>query len=66
MSVYLVEDESLTDVAPVADGTQVVDKHQEQQHKCDASEGINGINQEHHDQTANNAQCAGVPCKTTE
>lgn len=64
--VYLVEDERLTDAAPVADGAEVMNKHQQQQHECNTGEGINGIDQEHHDQTAKNAQCAGVPCKTTE
>ena len=62
----LVEDESLADVSPVADGTKVVDQHQEQQHKGYAGKGINGTDQKHHDQAANDAQCAGVPGKTTE
>lgn len=62
----LVEDESLADVAPVTDGTEVVDKHQEQKHKGYAGKCINGIDEEHHDQAAKNAQGAGMPCKTTK
>lgn len=52
----LVEEKGLADVAPGADGTQVLDKHQEQQHKHDAAKGINGIDQEHHDQATEDAQ----------
>lgn len=66
VTVHLVEDESLADVAPVTDGTEVVDKHQEQKHKGYAGKCINGIDEEHHDQAAKNAQGAGMPCKTTK
>lgn len=66
VTVHLVEDESLADVAPVADGTEVLDKHQEQQHKGYAGKCINSIDQEHHDQRAKNAQSAGMPSKTTK
>lgn len=66
VTAHLVEDESLADVAPVADGTKVLDKHQEQQHKGYAGKCINSIDQEHHDQRAKNAQSAGMPCKTTK
>lgn len=66
VTVHLVEDESLADVAPVADGAKVMDKHQEQQHKGYAGKCINGIDQKHHDQAAKNAQTAGMPCKTTK
>lgn len=52
VAVHLVEDESLADVSPVADGTEVVDEHQEQQHEGYAGKGINGTDQKHHDQTA--------------
>lgn len=55
MTEHLVEDESLADVTPVADGAEVVDKHYEQQHKGYAGKCINGIDQEHHEQAANNA-----------
>lgn len=64
--MHLVEDEGLADVAPVADGPQVVDKHQEQQHKGYAGKCINCIDQKYHDQAAEDAQSAGVPCKETE
>ena len=63
---HLVEYESLADVSPVANWTKVVDKHQEQQHESYAGKGINGTDKEHHDQAANDAQCAGMPRKTTE
>lgn len=65
-TAHLVKDESLADVAPVADGSKVLDEHQEQQHKGYAGKCINGIDQEHHDHTAKNAQYAGMPCKTTK
>lgn len=61
-----MEDEGLADVAPVADGTEVLDKHQEQQHEHYADKGINGIDEEHHDQTTQNAQGAGMPREATE
>lgn len=61
-----MEDESLTDVAPVADGPQVVDKHQQQQHEGYAGKCINGIYQEHHDQATKNAQRARMPRKASE
>lgn len=64
--MHLMEDESLADVSPVADGTKVVDQHQEQQHKGYAGKGIYGIDQKHHDQATKDAQCAGMPGKTTE
>lgn len=64
--MHLVEDEGLADVAPVADGPQVVDKHQEQQHKGYAGKCINCIDQKYHDQAAEDAQSTGVPCKETE
>ncbi len=66
MTLHLVEDESLADVAPVGDGAEVVDKHYEQQHEGYAGKCINGIYQEHHDQAAKNAQGAGMPRKTTK
>lgn len=66
VTVHLVEDESLADVSPVADGTKVVDKHQEKQHKGYTGEGVNGTDQEHHDQAAKDAQCTGMPGKTTK
>ena len=61
-----MENKSLADVAPVADWPQVVYKHQEEKHKCNASKCMNGTYQEHHDQAAKDAQNAGVPCKTSE
>lgn len=66
VSVHLVKDESLADVAPVADWSKVLDEHQEQQHKGYAGKCINGIDQEHHDYTAKNAQYAGMPRKTAK
>lgn len=63
---HLVKDESLADVAPVADGSKVLDEHQEQQHKGYAGKCINGIDQEHHDHAAKYAQYAGMPRKTTK
>lgn len=61
-----MENESLADVAPVADGPQVMYEHQEEQHECHAGKRMNGADQEHHDQAAQEAQSAGVPSKTTE
>lgn len=57
-----MEDEGLADVAPVADGTEVL----EQQHKHYTGKGVNGVDQEHHDQAAQDAQGAGVPREATE
>lgn len=61
-----MEDEGLTNVAPVADGPQVVYKHPEQKHKCYACKSMNGTDQEHHNQAAKYTQSAGVPRETTE
>lgn len=61
-----MEDKSLTNVAPVADGSKVVYEQPEEQHKCNAGKSINGADQEHHNQAAKDAKSTGVPCETTK
>jgi hypothetical protein len=43
-----------------------VDEQQEQQHEGDAGRGVDGVDEEHHDGTAHDAQQAGVPREVTE
>lgn len=57
----LVENKGLADVAPAGGGTEVVNQQQQQQHEGDAGRGIDGVNQEHHDGAADDAQHARVP-----
>lgn len=57
----LVENKGLADVAPAGGGTEVVNQQQQQQHEGDAGRGVDGVNQEHHDGAADDAQHAGVP-----
>ena len=61
-----MEDECLADVAPAGGGAKVVDEQQEQQHEGDAGRGVDGVDEEHHDGTAHDAQQAGVPREVTE
>lgn len=57
----LVENKGLADVAPAGGGTEVVNQQQQQQHEGDAGRGVDGVNQEHHDGAADDAQHARVP-----
>ena len=66
MCVYLVEDECLADVAPAAGRTEVVDEQEQQQHEGDAGRGVDGVDQEHHDGTAHDAQHTRVPREVAE
>lgn len=61
-----MEDERLADVAPAAGGRPVVEEEQEQQQEDDAAGGVHGVDDEHHDQTAEDPQEAGVPGKELE
>lgn len=61
-----MENESLADVAPAAGGRSVVEEEQKQQQEDDAAGGVDRIDHEHHHQTAENAQQAGVPGEELE
>ena len=61
-----MENESLADVAPAAGGRSVVEEKQQQQQEDDAAWGVHGVNDEHHHQTAQDAQQAGVPGEELE
>lgn len=61
-----MENQSLADVAPAAGGGSVVEEEQKQQQEDDAAGRVNGIDHEHHHQTAENAQQAGVPGEELE
>lgn len=62
----LVENESLADVAPAGSGTEVVNQQKQEQHECDAGRGVDGIDQEHHDDTTHNAQYTCMPGEVPE
>lgn len=62
----LVENKGLADVAPAGCGTEVVDQQQQQQHEGNTGRGIDGVDEEHHDNTSHNAEHAGVPGEVTE
>lgn len=57
----LVENKSLADVAPAGGGAEVVNQQKKQQHEGDAGRGVDGVDQKHHDGTANDAQHARMP-----
>lgn len=62
----LVENESLADVSPAGRGAEVVNQQEEEQHEGDASRGVDGVDEEHHDGAADDAQHARVPGEVTE
>ena len=62
----LVENKSLADVAPAGCRTEVVDQQEQQQHEGNAGRGVDGVDQEHHDGTTNDAQHAGMPGEVTK
>lgn len=62
----LVENQRLADVAPAGGGAEVVNQQQQQQHEGDAGRGVDGVDQEHHDGAAHDAQHARVPGEVTE
>lgn len=45
---YLMENQSLADVAPAAGGRSVVEEEQKQQQEDDAAGRVDGIDHEHH------------------
>lgn len=61
-----MEDESLADVAPAAGGRSVVEEEQQQQQEDDAAWWVHGVNDKHHDQTAEDPKQAGVPREELE
>lgn len=61
-----MENESLADIAPAAGGRPVVEEKQQQQEEDDAAWRVHGINDEHHDQTAENPQQTRVPGEELE
>lgn len=65
-SLYLVEDERLADAAPAADGTQVMDQQQQQQHEGDTGRRVDGVDQEHHHGAADDSQNTRVPGEIPE
>lgn len=62
----LVENESLADVSPAGRGAEVVNQQEEEQHEGNASWGVDGVDEEHHDGTTDDAQYAGMPGEVTK
>lgn len=62
----LVKNQRLADVAPAGGGTEVVNQQEQQQHEGDAGRGVDGVDQEHHDGAAHDAQDTRVPGKVTK
>lgn len=61
-----MEDERLADAAPAADGTQVMDQQQQQQHEGDTGRRVDGVDQEHHHGAADDPQNTRVPGEVPE
>ncbi len=61
-----MENEGLADVAPAAGGRSVMEEKQQQQQEDDAARGVHRVNDEHHHETAQNPQQAGVPGEELE
>lgn len=58
-----MKNQRLADVAPAGGGTEVVNQQEQQQHEGDAGRGVDGVDQEHHDRAAHDAQDTRVPGK---
>lgn len=61
-----MKNQRLADVAPAGGGTEVVNQQEQQQHEGDAGRGVDGVDQEHHDAAAHDAQDTRVPGKVTK
>lgn len=61
-----MKNQRLADVAPAGGGTEVVNEQQQQQHEGDAGRGVDGVDQEHHDGAAHDAQHTRVPGEVAE
>lgn len=61
-----MKNQRLADVAPAGGGAEVVNQQEQQQHEGDAGRGVDGVDQEHHDGAAHDAQDTRVPGEVTK